>query len=107
MCVPFIINQTPASRRNMSRPQPTALTGLWAIPSTESGPQQLLVTYNQSSLASVFRNKNFCELRVDYTLSIPGLCMVRNCENVSVSKVGWKFRVCGKESWKIFAGWVD
>ena len=46
VCVPFIINQTPAA------PAPgAALSGLWAIPSTESGPQPLLVTYNLSSLA--------------------------------------------------------
>jgi hypothetical protein len=32
-------------------PQRAALSGLWAIPSTESGPQSLLVTYNLSSLA--------------------------------------------------------
>ncbi len=32
-------------------PQRAALSGLWAIPSTESGPQPLLVTYNLSSLA--------------------------------------------------------
>ena len=32
-------------------PQRTALSGLWAIPSTESGPQPLLDTYNLSSLA--------------------------------------------------------
>jgi hypothetical protein len=31
--------------------QRAALSGLWAIPSTESGPQPLLVTYNLSSLA--------------------------------------------------------
>ncbi len=35
----------------LSRPQRAALSGLWAIPSTESGPQPLLVTYNLSSLA--------------------------------------------------------
>ena len=32
-------------------PQRDALSGLWAIPSTESGPQPLLVTYNLSPLA--------------------------------------------------------
>ena len=52
MCVPFIINQTPAAGGDHCHdPQRTALSGLWAIPSTESGPQPLLVTYNLSSLA--------------------------------------------------------
>ena len=32
-------------------PQRDALSGLWAIPSTESGPQPPLDTYNLSSLA--------------------------------------------------------
>jgi hypothetical protein len=51
VCVPYIFNQTPAGRRMlMSRPRPTLLLGLWAIPSTESGPQPLLETYNPSSL---------------------------------------------------------
>ena len=40
MCVPFIINQTPAAGgEHCHGPQRTALSGLWAIPSTESGPQ--------------------------------------------------------------------
>ena len=52
MCVPFIINQTPAAGGDHCHgPQRAALSGLWAIPSTESGPQPLLVTYNLSSLA--------------------------------------------------------
>jgi hypothetical protein len=52
VCVPFIINQTPvAGGDHCHGPQRTALSGLWAIPSTESGPQPLLVTYNLSSLA--------------------------------------------------------
>ena len=52
MCVPFIINQTPAAGGDHCHgPQRSALSGLWAIPSTESGPQPLLVTYNLSSLA--------------------------------------------------------
>ena len=52
MCVPFIINQTPAAGGDHCHdPQRTALSGLWAIPSTESGPQPLLDTYNLSSLA--------------------------------------------------------
>ena len=52
MCVPFIINQTPASGGDHCHgPQRAALSGLWAIPSTESGPQPLLDTYNLSSLA--------------------------------------------------------
>jgi hypothetical protein len=52
VCVPFIINQTPAAGRDHCHgPQRAALSGLWAIPSTESGAQPLLVTYNLSSLA--------------------------------------------------------
>ena len=52
VCVPFIINQTPAAGGDHCHgPQRAALSGLWAIPSTESGPQPLLVTYNLSSLA--------------------------------------------------------
>ena len=52
VCVPFIINQTPtAGGDHCHGPQRAALSGLWAIPSTESGPQPLLVTYNLSSLA--------------------------------------------------------
>ena len=52
MCVPFIINQTPAAGGDHCHgPQRAAFSGLWAIPSTESGPQPLLVTYNLSSLA--------------------------------------------------------
>jgi hypothetical protein len=52
VCVPFIINQTPAARGDHCHgPQRAALSGLWAIPSTESGPQPLLVTYILSSLA--------------------------------------------------------
>jgi hypothetical protein len=52
LCVPFIINQTPAAGGDHCHgPQRAALSGLWAIPSTESGPQPLLVTYNLSSLA--------------------------------------------------------
>ena len=39
-------NQITAGRRNMSRPQPTAIIGLWAISSTGSSPQPPLVTYN-------------------------------------------------------------
>jgi hypothetical protein len=49
VCVPFIINQTPAAGGDHCHgPQRTALSGLWPIPSTESGPQPLLVTYNLS-----------------------------------------------------------
>jgi len=52
VCVPFIINQTPAAGGDHCHgPQRAALSGLWAIPSTECGPQPLLVTYNLSSLA--------------------------------------------------------
>jgi hypothetical protein len=52
VCVPFIINQTPAAGGDHCHgPQRAAFSGLWAIPSTESGPQPLLVTYNLSSLA--------------------------------------------------------
>ena len=52
VCVPFIINQTPAAGGDHCHgPQRAAISGLWAIPSTESGPQPLLVTYNLSSLA--------------------------------------------------------
>ena len=52
VCVPFIINQTPAAGGDHCHgPQRAALSGLWAIPSTESGPQPLLDTYNLSSLA--------------------------------------------------------
>ncbi len=52
LCVPFIINQTPAAGGDHCHgPQRAALSGLWAIPSTESGPQPLLDTYNLSSLA--------------------------------------------------------
>ncbi len=52
VCVfPFIINQTPAAGGDHCHgPQRAALSGLWAIPSTESGPQPLLVTYNLSAL---------------------------------------------------------
>ena len=35
----------------VTAPSGLAFSGLWAIPSTESGPQPLLVTYNLSSLA--------------------------------------------------------
>jgi hypothetical protein len=52
VCVPFIINQTPAAGEDhVTAPQQAALSGPWAISSTESGPQPLLVTYNLSSLA--------------------------------------------------------
>ncbi len=52
VCVPFIINQTPdAGGDHCHGPQRTALSGLWAIPSTESGSQPPLDTYNLSSLA--------------------------------------------------------
>ena len=56
MCVtvPFIINQTPgpaAGGDHCHGPQRAAHSaGLRAIPSTEPGPQPLLVTYNLSSL---------------------------------------------------------
>jgi hypothetical protein len=45
---PFIFNHSslPAIVTDLA----TALLGLWAIPSTETGPQPLLVTYNPSSL---------------------------------------------------------
>ena len=43
MCVPFIINQTPAAGEDHCHgPRRAAFSGLWAIPSTESGPQPLL-----------------------------------------------------------------
>ena len=52
VCVPFIINQTPAAGGDHCHgPQRTAISGLWAIPSTESGPQPPPDTYNLSSLA--------------------------------------------------------
>ena len=53
VCVPFIINQTPAAGGDHCHgPQRAAHSaGLRAIPSTEPGPQPLLVTYNLSSLA--------------------------------------------------------
>ena len=53
VCVPFIINQTPAAGGDHCHgPQRAAHSaGLWAIPSTESATQPLLVTYNLSSLA--------------------------------------------------------
>ena len=53
VCVPFIINQTPAAGGDHCHgPQRAAQSaGLRAIPSTEPGPQPLLVTYNLSSLA--------------------------------------------------------
>ena len=52
MCVPFIINQTPAAGGDrVTAPSGLRSRGLWAIPLTESGPQPLLVTYNLSSLA--------------------------------------------------------
>ena len=39
VCVPFIINQTPAAGGDHCHgPQRAALSGLWAIPSTESWP---------------------------------------------------------------------
>ena len=39
MCVPFIIYQTPAAGGTIvTAPKRAALSGLWAIPSTESGP---------------------------------------------------------------------
>jgi hypothetical protein len=37
-------------------PQRTALSGLWAIPSTESGPQPPLDTYNLSSLQKLLKS---------------------------------------------------
>ena len=47
VCVPFIINQTPAAGGDHCHgPQRAALSGLWAIPSTGPGPQPPLVTYN-------------------------------------------------------------
>ena len=43
-------NHTPADRRRLVTVPAECLMGLWAIPSTESDPQPLLVTYNPSSL---------------------------------------------------------
>jgi hypothetical protein len=43
-------NHTPADRRRLVTVPADCLMGLWAIPSTESDPQPLLVTYNPSSL---------------------------------------------------------
>ena len=52
VCVPFIINQTPAAGSGPCHdPRLAAFPGRWAIPSTWPGPQPLLVTYNLSSLA--------------------------------------------------------
>ena len=53
VCVPFIINQTPAAGGDHCHgPQRAAHSaGLRAIPSTEPGPQPPLDTYNLSSLA--------------------------------------------------------
>ena len=53
VCVSFIINQTPATGGDHCHgPQRAAHSaGLRAIPSTEPGPQPLLVTYKLSSLA--------------------------------------------------------
>ena len=38
MCVPFIINQTPAAGTVTAPSGLRTPAGLWAIPSTESGP---------------------------------------------------------------------
>ena len=52
VCVPFIINQTPAAGGGPCHdPRLAAFPGRWAIPLTGPGPQPLLVTYNLSSLA--------------------------------------------------------
>jgi hypothetical protein len=52
VCVCSVYFQpNPSLRWNMSRPRVAALSRLWAISSTGSGPQPLLLTYNPSSLA--------------------------------------------------------
>jgi len=52
-CVCSVYYQPNPSRRGgpCHGPQMDAFSDLWAIPSTEPGPQPLLVTYNLSSLA--------------------------------------------------------
>ena len=50
VCDPFIFNQTQPAGGTCHGPGQLQLLGLWAIPSTESGPQPPLVTYNPSPL---------------------------------------------------------
>ena len=98
MCVPFIINQTPAAGGDHCHgPQRAALSGLWGIPSTESGPQPLLVTYNLSSLALTPGEPTpYVCMYVSMVCGMyVGMCWVRR-ESTQVHREGGTVRSKGK-----------
>jgi hypothetical protein len=98
------INQTPAAGGGPCHgPQRSAFSGLWAIPSTESGPKPpLLVTYNLSSLALTPGEPTpYVRMYVSMVCGVyVGMCWVRrestqvHREGGTVSSKGKKCSVC-------------
>ena len=105
-CVCSIYYQPNPSRRGgpCHGPQGSAFSGLpvWSIPSTESGPQPLLVTYNLSSLALTSGEPTpYVCMYVSMVCGMyVGMCWVRrestqvHREGGTVSSKGKKCSVC-------------